>query len=109
MNILKYKGYIGDVQASIEDDVLHGKLQYISALVTYEGKTVDELNTAFQEAIDDYLTYCEKKGYEPEKPCKGSFNIRIGHDLHLAAAIKAKQMGISLNDLVKQSISQQVA
>ena len=106
MNLLKYKGYIGDIQASVEDDVLHGKLQYISALVTYEGQTVDELNSAFKEAIEDYLHTCKDRGYEPESPCKGSFNIRIGHDLHLAATLKAKKMGVSLNDLVKQSISQ---
>lgn len=109
MNLLKHKGYIGDVQASVEDDVLYGKLQFISALVNYEGKTVDELNTAFKEAVEDYLQTCKDKGYEPEKPCKGSFNVRIGHDLHLAAMVKAKQMNVSLNDLVKQSISQQVA
>ena len=108
MNLLKYKGYIGDIQASVEDDVLYGKLQYISALVTYEGKTVEELYTAFKEAVDDYLQTCKDQGYEPEKPCKGSFNIRIGHELHLAAMLKAKQAGISLNDLVKQSISNTV-
>lgn len=109
MNLLKYKGYIGDIQASIEDDVLYGKLQYISALVTYEGKTVDELNRAFQQAVDDYLQTCKDQGCQPEIPCKGSFNVRIGHDLHIAAMLKAKQMNISLNDLVKQSIQSRLS
>jgi len=28
-----------------------------------------------------------------------------GHDLHLAAAVKAKELGISLNDFVRNAIS----
>jgi len=109
VNQLKYKSYIGSIEASLEDNILHGKLEYISALVTYEGETVDELKAAFEEAVEDYLQICKDKGYEPEKPCKGSFNVRIGHELHLAALQKAKQQGVSLNDLVKQSISEKIA
>ena len=69
MKLLKYKGYIGDIQVSIEDDVLHGKLLYISALVTYEGQSVDDVKASFEEAIYDYLKTCEEKGYQPEVPC----------------------------------------
>jgi len=108
MKLLKYKGYIGDIQVSIEDDILHGKLLYLSALVTYEGRTVDEVKIAFEEAVDDYLETCKQKLYQPETPCKGSFNIRIGHDLHLAAMVKAKEMEMSLNEFVTKSISNQL-
>lgn len=108
MKLLNHKGYIGDIQVSIEDDVLHGKLLYVSALVTYEGHSVDEIKASFEEAVDDYLDTCEEKGYQPEVPCKGSFNIRIGHDLHLAAMVKAKEMEISLNEFVTKSISNQL-
>ncbi len=108
MSQLQYKGYIGSIEASIKDNVLFGKLQYISALINYEGNTVEELKAMFEEAVDDYLAYCKEKGYTPEQPCKGSFNVRLGHKLHLAAAQKAKASGVSLNDLVKQSVSQQV-
>ena len=104
MKLLKHKGYIGDIQVSVEDDVLHGKLQYISALITYEGNSVDEVKQSFEEAVDDYLETCKVKGYKPEIPCKGSFNIRIGHELHLAAMVKAKEMGISLNEFVKEAL-----
>ncbi|WP_020396624.1 type II toxin-antitoxin system HicB family antitoxin [Thiolinea disciformis] len=108
MKMLEYKGYLGSIDASIEDGVLFGKLEFISALVTYEGETVSTLKVAFEEAVDDYLATCAAKGYEPETPCKGSFNVRIGHDLHLAAALKAKEMGISLNDFVRHALSNAV-
>jgi predicted HicB family RNase H-like nuclease len=36
----------------------------------------------FHRAVDEYLALCEEKGEEPEKPFKGSFNIRISPELH---------------------------
>lgn len=105
MKLLKYKGYIGEIQISIEDDVLYGKLLYISALVSYEGRSIEEIKHSFEEAVDDYLETCQANGCEPEIPCKGSFNIRVGHELHLAAMIKAKEQDMSLNEFVTKSIS----
>jgi predicted HicB family RNase H-like nuclease len=105
MKMLEHKGYYGSIEASVEDGILYGKLEFIAALVNYEGETVQALKAAFEEAVDDYLATCKAKGYTPELPCKGSFNVRVGHDLHLAAAVKAKELGISLNDFVRNAIS----
>ena len=66
MNIMQYKGYIGSVEFSEADGVLYGKLQGIRSLITYEGTTAEELFIAFREAVDDYLTGCEKEGVKPE-------------------------------------------
>ena len=103
--MFEYKGYFGSIDASVEDGILFGKLEFISALVNYEGETVPELKAAFEAAVDDYLATCTAKGYEPEVPCKGSFNVRIGHELHLAVAVKAKELGISLNDFVRNALN----
>ena len=65
---LNYKGYEGIAAFSDEDNVFHGKLQGINDLVTFEGETIDELEIAFEEAVDDYLDICARYGKEPEKP-----------------------------------------
>ena len=75
-------------------------------MVNYEGQTVAELEAAFREAVDDYLQTCEQLGQKPEIPCKGSFNVRIGHDLHLAAALAATRQNVSLNDLTRQALNE---
>jgi predicted HicB family RNase H-like nuclease len=67
---------------------------------------VAELEAAFREAVDDYLQTCEQLGQKPEIPCKGSFNVRIGHDLHLAAALAATRQNVSLNDLTRQALNE---
>ena len=104
MKLLKYKGYYGSVEVSTEDNCLFGKLEFIRPLVNYEGNSVSELEAAFQAAVDDYLEDCAKLNYDPAITCKGSFNVRIGSEIHLAAAVKAKENGINLNEFVKQAV-----
>jgi len=46
-NVLTYKGFIGSVNFSAADSVFFGKLEGVNDLVTFEGKTVQELKDAF--------------------------------------------------------------
>jgi predicted HicB family RNase H-like nuclease len=55
------------------------------------------------------LAFCTEKGKEPEKPFKGSFNMRISTDLHRKAALTASARGISLNMLVENAIKETVS
>lgn len=103
-NMLSYKGYFGSVQFSEEDRVFHGKMEFIRSLVNYEGTNVDELETAFREAVDDYLELCQDQGKKPDQPFKGSFNVRTGTDLHRQAALYAQQKGLNLNKVVVEAL-----
>jgi predicted HicB family RNase H-like nuclease len=109
MKPLQYKGYLGDVDCSLEDKCLHGKILYINDLVTYEAQTVPELEEAFRAAVDDYLETCVEIGKEPEKSFKGSFNVRMAPELHKAAAVAAALAETSLNDFVAQAIAEKMA
>ena len=77
---MTYKGYIGTVHYSEEDEVFHGKIEAINDLIMFEGTSVKELKKAFHEAVDDYLETCKEMGRDPQKPFKGSFNVRIPSD-----------------------------
>jgi predicted HicB family RNase H-like nuclease len=103
-NALHYKGYVGSVEFSEADAVFHGKAVGIKALISFEGDSVVALTEDFHNAIDEYLDHCEKSGKHPEKPYKGSFNVRIGTKLHRRAALAASSRGISLNALVEDAI-----
>ncbi len=104
-----YKGYIGLVHFSAEDEVFHGKIDAINDLIMFDGKSVQELKKAFHEAVDDYLETCKKMHREPNRSFKGSFNVRISPDLHRKAAHKATMMGLSLNQLVQKALEENVA
>ena len=61
-NLKKYKGFSGSVEVSIDDSCLHGKVECINDLVTYESQTVDGLQQEFEAAIDDYIQTCKELG-----------------------------------------------
>lgn len=104
--IVKYRDYYGSIEASPEDGCLYGRLLYIQPLVNFEGDTVPETEAAFRAAVDDYLADCDARGVSPAQPCKGTFNVRVGHALHLSAVQAATREGISLNELVRRALEQ---
>jgi len=108
-NVLTYKGYIGSVQFSADDNVFFGKLEGINDLITFEGETVQELKNAFHYMVDEHIKDCEAKNIPIEKSYKGSFNIRLTPDLHRRAAVSAKMFGKTLNTFVKESIEMRLA
>ncbi len=109
MNTLKYKGFIGSVDFSEEDNVFFGKLEGIDGLVNFEGSSVDELKSAFHEAVEDYLAYCQEEGIVPKKSYSGTLNIRISPDIHRQIAILANKAGVSINAFIKQALNREVA
>jgi len=104
MNTLSYKDYIGSVSFSAEDEVFYGKIEHINDLITFESDNARDLKKAFEEAVDDYLEVCSQKGVLPEKPFRGSFNVRVKPALHKLAYLKAMQSGISLNKFIELTL-----
>lgn len=108
-NMLSYKGYFGSIEVSVEDNVLHGKIQCVNDVVTYEAETPGGLKAAFEEAVDDYLDTCKQLGKSPDKPMSGTFNVRIGPELHKKAFLAAIAVNTSLNDYVRKAIEEKVS
>jgi len=108
-DMMKYKEYYGSVHYSDEDLVFYGKIEFVRSLVSYEGTDVKSLRQAFEEAVDDYLDTCKEQGKEPEKPFKGTFNVRIGPELHQRVAVAAAQRGVSLNGYIADVLKRETA
>ena len=92
-----------------DDKVFYGKLEFIRALVSYEGTDIVSLRKAFEEAVDDYLEFCKEQGRQPEKPFKGTFNIRLDPDLHKRLVTNAMNEGKTLNAFVKDVLQKAVS
>jgi len=73
-------------------------------VITFQGKSVDELEKAFKDSIDDYISWCKDENVSPEKPYSGKFNLRIPPELHRKIAIEANRNQISLNKYVENAI-----
>jgi predicted HicB family RNase H-like nuclease len=59
--MLKYKGYTGYVVYDDEARLFHGEVVAIKAVITFQGTTVDEIEQAFKDSVDDYLDWCEER------------------------------------------------
>lgn len=106
-NTMEYKGYTGSVEYSDEDGIFFGKVQFIRALISYEGSNAEELRKDFRDGVDDYLAMCKEKNITPEQPFKGSFNVRVGRDLHRQIALEAARRGVSLNSLIVAALEKE--
>jgi len=102
-NTLEYKGYLGTVEYSTEDNCLYGKIIGIDDLVNYEAQSVEELNTYFKEAVEDYLATCKEVNKEPNKTFKGVFNVRTSKDNHRALSMIAEKNKMKLNEVINKA------
>ena len=108
-DVLNYKGFIGSVHFSADDNVFFGKLEGITDLVTFEGETVKELTDAFHYVVDEHVRDCKKENIAAEKSYKGSFNVRLTPELHRRIAVSAKMRGESINKFVFDALNQSVS
>jgi predicted HicB family RNase H-like nuclease len=100
--MMEYKGYIGKVEIDDDAGILYGEVINVRDVITFEGKTVDEIHKAFRESVDDYLDFCAQRGESPEKPFSGKFVVRLPAELHRKAYIQAKLKDKSLNSWVAE-------
>jgi len=109
MGVLKYKGYIGSVEFSEEDDCLFGKVQGLKKVhIGYEGNTIQELRKDFMAGIDDYLEMCKESGTKPLKPYSGKFVVRMTSDLHSRVAAMAEATGTTINEFVNRAVKNEL-
>jgi predicted HicB family RNase H-like nuclease len=105
---MEYKGYIGTVEYDDKAKIFHGDVINTRDVITFQGKSVNEIEKAFKESIDDYIKWCEEDGVVPEKPYSGRFNLRLSPDLHREVAIIAKKLKISINSFVERALLDEI-
>ena len=96
-NYLEYKGYRTRIEFDPAAKLLHGKIEGISDLVTFENE--------FHTAVDDYLDFCKEIGKCPEKEYRGLFNVRIKPELHKKLAYEAFKSNVSINAIVESALN----
>lgn len=107
--LLEYRGYHAKCEFSAEDETFFGTIIGIQDSIIFDGNTVEELKTAFQESVDDYLALCHELGKDPDKEYRGTFNVRVSPELHKCAAIEAEKQDISLNQFIQRSIEHELS
>ena len=102
--LMEYKGYHAIVEYSDEDEAFIGRVFGLADVILFDGESIAELKSSFHDAVDDYLSLCEEIGKKPEREFKGSFNVRLSPELHKAAALKAEEDKLTLNQFVANAV-----
>jgi predicted HicB family RNase H-like nuclease len=97
---MKYKDYTARIEFDEQSRIFHGEVLGLRDVITFEGKSVQELERALKDSINDYLSWCEEEGEEPEKPYSGKFVMRVSPEIHRQLALEAGRQNRSLNALV---------
>lgn len=106
--MMEYKGYVGKVELDADARLFHGEVTGIRDVVTFQGKSVRELEKAFRDSVDDYLAFCARRKENPDQPCSGRFVVRMDETLHRQAGMTARKLNKSLNAFVADAIAHEV-
>ncbi|ABC23992.1 type II toxin-antitoxin system HicB family antitoxin [Rhodospirillum rubrum] len=102
---MKYKGYTSSaIDFDEEDKLFSGTIDGIKDVVHFAASSADDLVQAFHDSVDDYLTYCQERGEEPDKPFNGRILLRTSPELHRKAAMVAAREGLSLSKWLSRII-----
>ena len=104
MSTMTYKGYAARVEFDNEDGLFVGRVAGLRDGVNFHGASVDDLRTAFREAVDGYIDVCVRIGKTPQRPFSGQLMVRVDPAVHARAALAAELAGMSLAKWAEEAL-----
>jgi predicted HicB family RNase H-like nuclease len=108
---MSYRGYKGYFEYDGKADIFHGQVIGIRDVITFQGRSIDDLKVALKDSIDDYLEMCEQEEKSPDKPFSGKFSLRLPPEVHSkvaqAAASSHKSINSWITDVVENNLEKQ--
>ena len=105
--MIEYKGYIGRVEFDSDTNLLHGEVVGTRDVITFVGRSVDEIRQAFRDSVEDYLELCRERGEEPDQPYSGELVLRLDPELHRRLSELARASGKPLDTWIAERLQQE--
>ena len=103
---LEEDGYVAQIGFDGRAEVFFGKVIGTRDVITFRGKSVDELKQAFRDSIKAYRDLSEKRGKEPEKSFSGKIPFRTTPEVHQsiykAAQLEKKSVNAWMNKVLAE-------
>jgi len=106
--MMQYKGYIAHVEFDDEANIFHGEVINTRDVITFQGRSVEELKKTFADSVEDYLAFCTERGEEPDKPFTGHLTLRLSPAQHKKIILAAEKAGKKLDLWVAEVLAQAV-
>ena len=104
MTTMNHDGYIATIELDEEAGLFHGEVINTRDVLTFQGRTLEELRAAFAETVAEYVAWCKERGKEPERPYSGNFTVGLSPELHRRIAAAAARLGKSVNGFVAETL-----
>lgn len=101
---MEYKGYTGSIEYSRHDGCFYGKIEDIADLANYEGRTLEELENSFHEAVDDYIEFCKEVSNTNKARDEISLDD-VWQELEVGDEAKSVSAGLLVGELIAAIIS----
>ena len=102
--MIEYKGYIGHIAFDDEANFFHGEVINTRDVITFQGRSVDELRQSLQDSVEAYLAFCAKRRREPNKPFSGKLLVRLTSEQHRKIFIAAARKHENINKWVAHTL-----
>jgi predicted HicB family RNase H-like nuclease len=104
MTTMTHDGYVATIELDEDAGLFHGEVTNTRDVLTFQGRTLDELKTAFADTVADYIEWRRERGKEPERPYSGNFTVRISPELHRRVATAAARSGKSVSRFIADAL-----
>jgi predicted HicB family RNase H-like nuclease len=101
---MTHDGYVATIELDEDAGLFHGEVINTRDVLTFQGRTLDELKAAFADTVADYIEWCRERGKEPERPYSGNFAVQISPELHRRLATAAARSGKSIDTFVADAL-----
>ena len=98
--MMEYKNYVAHIEYDAQADIFHGEVINIRDVITFQGKSTDELRRALEDSVEDYLEFCKERGEEPNQPFSGYFSLRVSPQLHKQIILAAEKSGKNMDNWI---------
>ncbi len=103
---LEYDGYTAQIEFDGKAEAFFGKVIGTRDVITFQGKSVDELKQAFYDSVEAYRALSKKRGREPEKSFSGKIPFRTTPEIHLSIYKAAQLEGRSVNAWINNVLAE---
>jgi predicted HicB family RNase H-like nuclease len=108
--MIEYKGYIGGrVEFDDNADIFHGEVINIRDVITFQGRSTDELRQALHDSVEVYLSFCAEHGKKPDKPFSGELLVHLTPEQHRKIFAAAQQAGEELDKWVIHVLENEIS
>ncbi len=109
---MNYKTYTGRIEYDNEARIFHGQVLGLTDIITFQGRSIDELETALKDSVEDYLDMCKEMDKKIESgedlgdyliKESASKNVLVSFPLEMLKAIdfEATALGVPRTALIK--------